>query len=136
MGMRTRKRSRKSKSDPSKASGKESSNGPFEPVDPSFGFLAAFDALLGQPWRPVVPKRRGRKPRVALHNVLAALIFHCMNAAGSLGEHFAMLFDDALNDSSCSDRRTRLPWEVFAELMRRVLRPLAHPRRHKEAYWR
>jgi hypothetical protein len=59
-----------------------------------------------------------------------------MNHAGTLAEHFAMLFEDSLNESGCANRRARLPWQVFAELMQRVLRPLANPRRHPEAYWR
>ena len=52
-----------------------------------------------------------------------------MNTAGTLAEHFGMLFEDALVDSSCSDRRTRLPWQVFSELMQRALRPLVCRRR-------
>jgi hypothetical protein len=59
-----------------------------------------------------------------------------MNPTGTLAEHFALLFEDWLNESGCSNRRARLPWEVFAELMRRVLCPLAKRRRHPEAYWR
>ena len=59
-----------------------------------------------------------------------------MNQAGTLAEHFALLFEDSLNESGCTNRRVRLPWEVFAQLMRRVLRPLANRRRHPEAYWR
>ncbi len=92
--------------------------------------------MLGAIRLPVLARRRGRKPRVGLPNVLAALVFHAMNATGTLGQHFAMLFEDALNESACSDRRARLPWTVFADLMQRVLRPLAKPRRHKEAYYR
>ncbi len=46
-----------------------------------------------------------------------------MQGAGTLAEHFSELFDDSLADSSWADRRARLPWEIFAELMRRVLRP-------------
>jgi len=73
---------------------------------------------------------------VALGSLLAALVFHVMHATGTLGAHFAMLFEDALHDSACCDRRARLPWQIFAELMQRVLRPLARPRRHPEAFWR
>lgn len=64
------------------------------------------------------------------------MVFHLMNRTGTLAEHFAMLFDDALVDSSCASRRARLPWEVFAELMQRTLRPLAQKRRHPESFWR
>lgn len=100
------------------------------------GFLAAWQALVGGIPLPCVGKRRGRKPRVPLVHLLSALTFHVMNQAGTLGEHFALLFADPLNESGCTNRRVRLPWELFAELMRRLLRPLANARRHKEAYWR
>ena len=100
------------------------------------GFLGAWQALLGLARLPSVGQRRGRKPRVALAHLLSALVFHAMNQAGTLAEHFALLFEDSLNESGCANRRARLPWEVFAELMRRVLRPLANARRHQEAYWR
>ena len=100
------------------------------------GFLAAWRQMLGLVCLPSVGKRRGRKPRVALAHLLSALTFHVMNPAGTLGEHFATLFEDALNESGCANRRARLPWEVFAQLMRRLLRPLAKRRRHPEAYWR
>jgi hypothetical protein len=59
-----------------------------------------------------------------------------MNAAGTLAEHFAQLFENSLADSSLSERRTRLPWEVFAELMRLGLRPLAKIAAHPDAFWR
>jgi hypothetical protein len=68
--------------------------------------------------------------------VLPALVFHVMNAAGTLAEHFALLFQDSLCDSSLSERRTRLPWEVFTELMRLGLRTLAQAATHPEAFWR
>src|SRR5438876_5437669 len=106
------------------------------PNKDSSGFLAAWNQLLADILLPCIPRRRGCKPRVALANLLAALVYHVMNASGTLGEHFAVLFEDALCDSACSDRRARLPWQVFADLMQRVLRPLANLRRHKDAYWR
>jgi hypothetical protein len=58
-----------------------------------------------------------------------------MQNAGTLADHFSHLFDAALADSSWADRRARVPWAIFADLMRRVLRPKA-TRRHREAFWR
>lgn len=101
-----------------------------------FGFRAAFARLFGPHPPPSLPKRRGPKPRVALPRLLCALVFHFMNAAGTLSQHFAMLFDDSLSDSAWADRRARLPWQVFVELMARALRPLAEPKAHAEAFWR
>lgn len=92
--------------------------------------------MLGDGGPPAVARRAGRPPRVPLHSLLAALVFHALQRVGTLGEHFAMLFSDALSESACSDRRQRLPWQVFAELMQRALRPLAQPRRHKDCFWR
>ncbi len=104
-------------------------------TDSCSGFLAAWQQLLGPGLELSVGGRRGRKPRVALTRVLAALIFHFMNGSGTLGQHFFELFNEPFADSSISDRRTRLPWDIFAELMRRALRPRAKLRRHPEAFW-
>jgi hypothetical protein len=100
------------------------------------GFLEAWARLIGPRGVPTVATRRGRKPRVPLTQVLPALTFHVMQDAGTLAEHLFQLFRTPLADSSWSDRRLRLPWEIFAELMRRALRPRATPRQHREAFWR
>lgn len=83
-----------------------------------------------------MPKRRGRRPRVPLAKVISGLVFHVMNGAGTLAEHFGQIFEDELCDSSLSERRHRLPWEVFAELMRLGLRTLGHPAKQPQAFWR
>lgn len=101
----------------------------------STGFLDAWDQLIGTADPLTLPCRRGRKPRVPVTQLLPALTFHVMNGAGTLSEHFFQLFGASLADSSWSDRRLRLPWDVFADLMRRALRPRA-TRRHNEAFWR
>lgn len=59
-----------------------------------------------------------------------------MNGAGTLAEHFGQLFEDPLCDSSLSERRSRLPWEVFRELMCLGLRPLAQLASQPQAFWR
>jgi hypothetical protein len=99
------------------------------------GFLAAWQRLIGPRGVPTLPRRRGRKPRVPLSDLLPALTFHVMQNAGTLAEHFSHLFDDSLADSSWADRRARVPWAIFADLMRRVLRPKA-TRRQRDAFWR
>lgn len=99
------------------------------------GFLAAWQQMIGARGIPAIPRRRGRKPRVPLPDLLAALTFHVMQGPGTLAEHFSDLFDAPLADSSWADRRARLPWDLFAELMRRVLRPKATAR-ERAAFWR
>lgn len=85
---------------------------------------------------PAPLQRRGRKPRVSLDQILQGLTFHVAQGAGTLAEHFWELFQEPLSDSSWGDRRRRLPWAVFADLMRRALRPIATRRRVPEAFWR
>jgi hypothetical protein len=100
-----------------------------------WGFKAAFAALCGG-WRPPERRRRGRKPRVATGSVVSALVYHVMQSAGTLGTHFGWLWEDSLCESACADRRQRLPWAVFAELMRWALRALARRGRERESFWR
>jgi len=104
--------------------------------DAPTGFLAAWARLVGPRGVPTLARRRGRKPRVPLTQVLPALTYHVMQDAGTLAAHLFQLFRTPLADSSWSDRRLRLPWEIFAELMRRALRPRATPRQHRAAFWR
>jgi hypothetical protein len=87
-------------------------------------------------WVPQMPRRRGRKPRVPVDQLVSALTFHVMQGAGTLAEHFFELFQEPLANSSWSDRRIRLPWEIFADLMQRALRPVATRRKQPEAFWR
>lgn len=106
-----------------------------QPHPEASGFLRTWAQLLGGRGVPTIGRRRGRPPRVPLAELLPALIFHVMQGPGTLAEHAARLFDDALADSSWADRRARLPWEIFADLLRRLLRPRA-TRRQREAFWR
>jgi len=87
-------------------------------------------------WVAPMPRRRGRRPRVPIDQLMQALTFHVTQGAGTLAEHFFELFQEPLSNSSWSDRRSRLPWEVFADLMRRALRPMAIRRQQPTAFWR
>ena len=67
---------------------------------------------------PLPPARSGIADYTM--QLLPALTWHVMQDTGTLAEHLFQLFREPLADSSWSDRRLRLPWEIFAELMRRV----------------
>lgn len=113
---------------------------PRQTFEDSTGFLAALGELLPatvlESLASCRRSRPGRPARVPLTQLVPALIFHFMNGAGTLGQHFLELFQAPLADSSWSDRRSRLPWEVFTQLMQRALRPLVQRRGHPEAFWR
>lgn len=103
---------------------------------PAGGFLPLWHRLLGAgPWAAALA-RPGRKPRIPLTTLLPALIFHVMQDRGTLSEHLFALTQQHLADSSWADRRARLPWEVFADVMARVLRPRATAAEHPDAFWR
>ena len=62
-----------------------------------------------------------------LPQVLPALTFHVMQDAGTLAEHLFQLFARRWPTVRGPIARQRLPWEIFAELMRRALRPARGP---------
>lgn len=57
--------------------------------------------------------------------LLAAVIFHCtVRFAGDFAEHLFWLFGIKMSNGTLSERRQAVPFEVFEELLRRVLRPI------------
>jgi len=58
--------------------------------------------------------------------LLAGLIFHfTVSLAGSFGEHLFWLLGIQMAESTLSERRQTLPFEVFRDLLKRMLRPIA-----------
>jgi hypothetical protein len=70
---------------------------------------------------------RGRPAhQLSASQLLVATIFHfSINCAGTLAEHLLMLTGIKMSESNLSERRQATAFEVFEELLRRVLRPLA-----------
>lgn len=65
--------------------------------------------------------------RLSRAHLLAALIFHyTLRRAGSLGDHLFTLLGIQMSESTLSERRQSLPAEVFVELLKRVLAPIAN----------
>lgn len=75
-------------------------------------------------------KNGGGRPahKLSRGQLLAATIFHyTINCAGSFADHLLMLMGIKMSEGTLSERRQAVPFSVFADLLRRVLRPLAHP---------
>ena len=71
-------------------------------------------------------KRKGR-PQYILSRaqLLSALIFHyTVTWAGTFSEHLLILMGMKIAESTLSERRQALPFEIFEQLLARVLRPL------------
>jgi hypothetical protein len=66
--------------------------------------------------------------RLSRAQLLTAILFHyTVTWAGTLGEHLFWLLAIKMSESNLSERRQVLPFVVFEELLKRVLRPLAQP---------
>jgi hypothetical protein len=95
----------------------------------SGGFLSLVLQRLGWEELNALNQRKhgaGSPTRVLTRGqLLVAVVFHCtVGWAGSLAEHLFCLFGIQMAESSLSERRQALPFEVFKELLRRMLRPI------------
>jgi len=93
------------------------------------GFLSLLLQRLGWEELEGLQQRKhpaGRPARtLSRGQLLAAVVFHyTVSWAGSLGEHLFCLLGIKMAESTLSERRQALPFEVFGELLRRVLRPI------------
>jgi hypothetical protein len=85
-------------------------------------------------WRQSHPSaRRGRK--LSGQQCATALVYHGLRRQGSVSHHVKELFGIDISDSALTQRRARLPWEIFSRLLELALRPLAQPRRHQAAFY-
>jgi hypothetical protein len=63
--------------------------------------------------------------RLTRAQLLVGLVFHCtVGWAGTLAEHLFCLLAIEMAESTLSERRQALPFEVFKQLLRRMLRPI------------
>jgi len=77
--------------------------------------------------------RRGRK--ITGHECLTAQVYHGLRRQGTLSHHVKELLGITISDAALTQRRARLPWEVFPRLLELALHPLAEPRRHTAAFY-
>lgn len=63
------------------------------------------------------------------------LVFHCLQGTRTLGENIRILMRKKLAESSLSERRQNLPWEIFTSFMQAALAPKAVPKKHPQAFY-
>jgi len=107
--------------------------------DDGGGFLTLLRERIG--WEELnglnQRKHRAGRPAHILNRgqLLAGLIFHCtVSLAGSFGEHLFWLLGIQMAESTLSERRQTLPFEVFTDLLKRMLRPIVGA--SQSAYYR
>ena len=61
--------------------------------------------------------KEGRPPKLKLGELLMGLVFHCLQGSGTLAQNIRILCRKHLAESSLSERRQNLPWEVFTSLL-------------------
>jgi hypothetical protein len=109
---------------------KAASDKPLKGSDDIGGFLSLLLRRIG--WEELEElnqrKHRAGRPvnRLSRGQLLAALVFHyTVSWAGSFTEHLFCLLSIQMANSTLSERRQVLPFEVFAQLLRRVLSPIS-----------
>ncbi len=80
--------------------------------------------------------RRGPSSTVSLPRLLMGLGHHFLSGPGTFSEHLAVLLGVRRSDSSPPERRSVLPWALFAELIQASLRPRPQKGKHPQAFWR
>ena len=95
----------------------------------SGGFMSLLLQRIG--WRDIeglkARKHNAGRPAHDLSRgqLLSAILFHyTVTWAGTLAEHLFWLMGIQMSDGTLSERRQALPFVVFEELLRRLLRPL------------
>ena len=102
-------------------------------------FKAAFQQRVGTlAFRRLVQRqvpKEGRPPKLKLGELLMGLVFHCLQGSGTLAQNIRILCRKQLAESSLSERRQNLPWEVFTALLGAALGPKAGPEKHPLAFY-
>lgn len=98
-----------------------------------------FDAFLNtttltqicEPFQPT----RGAPPILPLPGLIRSCVYHEIAATGSRSTHTADVTGLSISDSAISQRLQGLDPALFQEVFTHTFRPLAHPRRHPQAFY-
>jgi hypothetical protein len=74
-------------------------------------------------------------PKLTAPQLVSGLVFHQLQEGGTLAEHTAQLHGIRMSDSAHTQRRERLPVEMFEEIAASVLAPLAERGRDEDCFF-
>lgn len=86
---------------------------------------------LCEPFQP----RRGAPPTLVLSDLIRLCVYHEMAPSGARSTHAADVTGLSISDSAISQRLQGLDPHLFQTVLDQLLRPLAHRRRHPQAFY-
>lgn len=113
---------------------------PSEAAPPFFSnFPQAFATLVSETLCLDIFARHGPrgagKPKLSPWQWLMARVYHAFAMTGSFSTHVKQITATRVSDSALSQRGQSIGWELFLEVLREVLQPLADPARHGRAFY-
>jgi hypothetical protein len=113
---------------------------PSESTLPFFSnFQQAFAALVSESCCLNIFAKHGPrgagKPKLSVWQWLMARVYHAFAMTGSFSTHVKQITGTRVSDSALSQRGQSIGWELFLEVLREVLQPLADPTRHGPAFY-
>lgn len=101
-------------------------------------FSAAFADLLDEDtWHEIFQghgPRGGGLPKLSGWPWLMGKVFHVMARTGNFADHVKQITGISISNSALSQRGAPVGWERVATALRSVLRPLADPQEHPDAF--
>jgi hypothetical protein len=73
--------------------------------------------------------------KLSTEQLVSALVFHQLQAGGTLADHSTKLHGIRMSDSACAQRRQNLPVELFEQIMDSALGPLATATDHPDSFF-
>jgi hypothetical protein len=103
-------------------------------------FIESFYRLISKKKLESILKKyrsgRGAPASLAGSEVILGLVYHFFSGAGTLAMHVHRLVEKKMSDSALTQRRKNLPFEIFDQLMKHALHPLAMEQEHPDCFYK
>ena len=105
----------------------------------AISFIESFYRLINKRELQSILKKhtsgRGAPCSLAGSEVITGLVYHVFSGAGTLATHVHRLVKKKMSDSALTQRRKNLPFEIFDQVMKHALRPLAVEKEHPDCFY-